>query len=145
MAHHLNRSLFFNINLYFQLESCSIYSFAVKLTTILYSTRSVKCTYYTIHSTIRWTFICKLLPIDITNDYLHDSFLCFFILSTSSYSSTDIVAECIHPNVVDRGCLLDWRSVSGHSTGFIDYTSFLANVVLLLGLPKFPRNLIPNY
>ena len=90
-------------------------------------------------------FICKLLPIDITNDYLHDSFLCFFILSTSSYSSTDRVAECIHPNVVDRGCLLDWRSVSGHSTGFIDYTSFLANVVLLLGLPKFPRNLIPNY
>ena len=46
-------------------------------------------------------FICKLLPIDITNEY--------------SYSSTDRVAERVHPNVVDRGCPLDWRSVSGYN------------------------------
>ena len=46
-------------------------------------------------------FICKLLPIDIANEY--------------SYSSTDRVAERVHPNVVDRGCPLDWRSVSGYN------------------------------
>ena len=43
-------------------------------------------------------FICKLLPIDITNEH--------------SCSSTDSV----HPNVVDRGSPLDWRSVSGYNT-----------------------------
>ena len=46
--------------------------------------------------------ICKLLPIDITNEY--------------SYRSTDRGAERIHPNVVDRGCPLDWRNVSGYNT-----------------------------
>ena len=32
-----------------------------------------------------------------------------------------------------------------HSTGFINYTNVLTNVAILLGLPNFPRNLIPNY